>query len=46
MNAPLLNAFYDNVNQSVGPILAWVFGIGLTIGFLYVMAKYLGPSKK
>ena len=40
----LLDAFYDNVNKNLGPTLMWVFTILLTVGFLYVMFKYLGSE--
>lgn len=45
MNYVLLNAFYDAGNK-VGNILAWVFILLMFIELVYVMAKYLGPSKK
>ena len=45
MNYVLLNAFYDAGNK-VGNILAWVFILLMFIEVVYVMAKYLGPSKK
>jgi len=44
MTSVLLNAFYDTVNNSVGPTLAWVFGLLLFIELVYVMAKYLGSG--
>ena len=44
MNHLLLNAFYDTVNKSVGPILMWVFILLMAIEMIYVMAKYLGSS--
>ena len=46
MTTVLLNSFYDNVNQNVGPVLAWIFGLLLFIELVYVMAKYLGGSSK
>lgn len=46
MTSVLLNKFYDTVNTSVGPTLAWVFGLLLFIELVYVMAKYLGTSEK
>ena len=45
MSYVLLNAFYDAGNK-VGNILAWVFILLMFIEVVYVMAKYLGPSKK
>jgi amino acid permease len=42
----MLNAFYDTVDQTVGPILMWVFTLLMTIELIYVMAKYLGSEKK
>jgi amino acid permease len=45
MTSVLLNAFYDTVNQSVGPTLAWVFVLLMFIELVYVMAKYLGAPK-
>jgi len=45
MTSVLLNAFYDTVNQSVGPVLAWVFVLLMFIELVYVMAKYLGAPK-
>ena len=44
MKSLLLDAFYDNVNKNLGPTLMWVFTILLTVGFLYVMFKYLGSE--
>jgi hypothetical protein len=44
MNHLLLGAFYDNVNNNVGPTLMWVFILLMTIELIYVMAKYLGSS--
>jgi amino acid permease len=44
MTSLLLNKFYDTVNTSVGPTLAWVFGLLLFIELVYVMVKYLGSS--
>ena len=41
----MLNAFYDTVNQSVGPVLMWVFILLMTIELIYVMVKYLGSEK-
>jgi hypothetical protein len=46
MNHLLLNAFYDTVTQTVGPVLMWVFILLMTIEMIYVMAKYLGSSDK
>lgn len=46
MNHLLLSAFYDTVNNSVGPTLAWVFIFLMSIELIYVMAKYLGSSDK
>ena len=46
MNHLLLNAFYDAVNQNVGPVLMWVFVLLMTIELIYVMAKYLGSEKE
>jgi len=46
MNHLLLNAFYDTVNNSVGPTLAWIFVLLMGIELIYVMAKYLGSSDK
>ena len=42
----LLTAFYDAVNQNVGPVLMWVFVLLMTIELIYVMAKYLGSEDK
>ncbi|MEI8278514.1 MAG: hypothetical protein WCG87_02055 [Bacteroidota bacterium] len=46
MNGLLLNAFFDNVNNNVGPTLTWVFIFLMVIELIYVMAKYLGSSDK
>jgi len=46
MNHLILGAFYDTVNTSVGPTLAWVFMLLMTVELIYVMAKYLGSSDK
>jgi len=46
MNHLLLSAFYDTINNSVGPTIAWVFIFLMTIELIYVMAKYLGSSDK
>jgi len=45
MNYLLLNAFYDAGN-TIGPILCWIFILLMAIELIYVMAKYLGGSKK
>lgn len=42
----MLNAFYDGVNQNVGPVLVWVFTLLLTIELIYVCVKYLGSEDK
>lgn len=42
----MLNAFYDTVDQTVGPILVWVFVLAMTLELIYVMVKYLGGEKK
>lgn len=42
----MLNAFYDTVDQTVGPVLVWVFVLLMTIELIYVMVKYLGGEKK
>ena len=44
MNHLLLNAFYDNVNQNVGPVLMWVFFLLMIIELLYVTIKYADGS--
>lgn len=44
MTSLLLNAFYDAGN-TVGYIMAWVFGLLMVIELIYVMVKYLGSSK-
>lgn len=46
MSYLLLNAFYDSVNNSVGPVLMWVFILLMTIELIYVMAKYVFSSGK
>ena len=46
MNHLLLGAFYDSVNEHIGPVLMWVFILLMTIELIYVMAKYLGSSDK
>lgn len=46
MNHLLLNAFYNTVTTSVGPILMWVFTILFTIETIYVMSKYLGSEDR
>ncbi len=46
MNHLLLNAFYNTVTTSVGPILMWVFAILFTIETIYVMSKYLGSEDR
>lgn len=46
MNQVLLNAFYDTVNNHIGPVLAWVFVLLMTIELIYVMAKYMGSEDK
>ncbi|MBL7718067.1 MAG: hypothetical protein JNL72_04465 [Flavipsychrobacter sp.] len=46
MNQLMLNAFYDTVNEHIGPVLAWTFGLLLTIELIYVMFKYLGSEDK
>ncbi len=43
MNSLLLNSFYETGN-TIGPILAWVFGILMAIELIYVMVKYLGSG--
>lgn len=45
-NAVLLNSFYDTVQYNLGWVIAWIFIILMTIGIIYVMAKYLGGEKK
>lgn len=45
MNHLMLNAFYDAVDNHVGPVLMWVFILLMTIELIYVMAKYLGSEK-
>jgi len=44
MTPLLLNAIYEAGN-TVGHILAWVFGLLLVIEVAYVMVRYLGPGK-
>lgn len=46
MNKLILSAFYDNVNNNVGPTLMWVFFFLLLIEFLYVCFKYLNSNDK
>ncbi len=46
MTSLVLSAFYDNINQNVGPTLMWVFSLLLTIELIYVMFKYLGTGDK
>jgi hypothetical protein len=45
MQSLILNAFYDAGNV-IGPILAYIFLFLMTISMIYVMAKYLGGSKR
>lgn len=42
----ILGAFYDSVNNNIGPTLMWVFFFLLVIELLYVMVKYLGSGDK
>ena len=42
----LLSAFYDKVNNSVGPTLMWVFFLLMIIELIYVMVKYLGSGDR
>jgi hypothetical protein len=44
MNQMILSAFYDTVNESVGPTLTYLFLILLTIEFLYVSFKYTSTT--
>ncbi len=46
MSHLMLSAFYDNVNNNIGPTLMWVFFYLNVIGWLYVMVKYLGSEDK
>jgi hypothetical protein len=46
MSHLILGAFYDAVNESVGPTLMWVFFLLLLIELIYVMVKYVGPDSK
>lgn len=46
MKLQLLNAFYDAVNYSLGSIIAYTLLLLMTVGLIYVMAKYLGGEKK
>ncbi|MEZ5016870.1 MAG: hypothetical protein R2800_07445 [Flavipsychrobacter sp.] len=46
MRLQLLNAFYDSVNYSLGTTISYTLLLLMTIGVLYVMAKYLGGEKK
>lgn len=46
MKSVLLNAFYDVFQYGLGMTLCYVFMILMTIELIYVMAKYLGGSKK
>jgi hypothetical protein len=45
MQSLILNAVFD-AGQEIGPILAYIFFFLMAIELVYVMAKYLGPSKK
>ena len=45
MRSLILNAFFD-AGQVIGPILTYIFIFLMTISLIYVMAKYLGGSKK
>jgi hypothetical protein len=45
MQSMILNAVYD-AGQEIGPILGYIFFFLMALELIYVMAKYLGPSKK
>ncbi|MBA3828935.1 MAG: hypothetical protein H0X33_08360 [Taibaiella sp.] len=46
MSHLMLNAFYDSIHTTVGPILMWVFVLLMAIEIIYVMVKYLGSADK
>lgn len=46
MKSLILNAFYDTFQYNLGPIITYIFVFLMAIEVIYVMAKYLGGSKK
>lgn len=42
MTGLLLNALYDSVQYSIGPVIAYIFVFLMLIELIYVMAKFLG----